>query len=60
MSLYSDGAGQKIGSLEVVADHKGTRAGKVVWRCADHSTDREVYLRTEALIRLDRENGSTA
>jgi hypothetical protein len=54
-----DRAGQQIGSLEVLADHGRTKRNRnggrqVIWRCLDHATGRECFLRTSALIRLDR------
>jgi len=59
MSVYRDRVGQRIGPLEVVADHKRTqprRSGgrRVVWRCIDHSDGSEHFYRTEQIIRLDR------
>jgi hypothetical protein len=51
-----DRVGQRIGSLEVLADHKRTSRGQVVWRRIDHATGREHYYRTEQIVRLDREH----
>ncbi|GAA3817835.1 hypothetical protein GCM10022242_19720 [Nocardioides panacisoli] len=57
MSQYRDRTGQRIGSLEVLSDWKRTKAGKVVWRCIDHRTGADRYLRTDQLIRMDRDQG---
>jgi hypothetical protein len=48
-------AGQRIGSLEVMADHGRTKRGQVIWRCMDHAAGRDRYLTTAKVIRLDRE-----
>lgn len=55
MSVYRDRVGQVVGGfLEVVADHKRTKRGKVVWRCVDQRDGSERFYRTEQIIRLDR------
>lgn len=54
MSQYTDRVGQRIGTLEVVADHGRTKRGAVIWRVVEHATGRERYLRTYEVIRLDR------
>ncbi|WP_460798700.1 hypothetical protein [Nocardioides pacificus] len=54
MSVYTNRVGQVIGSLEVVADHKRTKDGKVVWRCIDRRDGSDRFYRTEKIIRLDR------
>lgn len=54
MSTYRDRTGQIMGQIEVIEDHKRTAAGKVVWRCLDHDSGRELYLRSERIIALDR------
>jgi hypothetical protein len=54
LSHYCDRRGPLIGSIEVIDDHKRTRAGKAIWRCVHHATGTEVYPRTEAIIRLNR------
>lgn len=60
MSHYRDRTGQRIGNLEVLSDHSRTRAGKVIWKCWDHGTGRECYLRSDRLARLAREHGTPA
>lgn len=60
MSTYRDRVGQVIGDLEVLGNHARTKRGRnggrrIIWRCLDHSTGQERYLRTDQLIRLDRE-----
>lgn len=57
MSAYRGRAGQRIGDLEVVRDHKRTASGKAIWLCREQSMGRERYRRTEEIIRLDRERG---
>jgi hypothetical protein len=54
VSHYKNRVGQRIGSLEVLADHGRSKRGKVIWRCIDHATGRDRYLHTDVLIRLDR------
>lgn len=56
MTTYTDRIGQRIGDLVVLEDHGRTKRGQVIWRCLDEGADREKYVRTYELIRLDREH----
>jgi hypothetical protein len=50
---YRNRVRQRIGSLEVLADHGRSKRGKVLWLCTDHDTRKTVVLRTDEVIRLD-------
>lgn len=56
-----DRIGQWIGEhLEVLAMHRRTRRGKVLWQVLDHQTGEALHLKTSEVIALDRVHaGST-
>ena len=54
MTAYRDRVGQRIGTLEVLADHRRTKRGQVIWKVVDHASGRERYMKTYEVIRLDR------
>lgn len=49
---YRDRVGQRIGPIEVLADHGRTKRGKVIWRCFNSATGQEMFLKTYELSRL--------
>jgi hypothetical protein len=54
VTVYRDRTGQRIGHLEVLADHGRTKRGAVLWKCLDHKTGRMRFLTTSKVIRADR------